>query len=257
MEDDLPSSRLDRAEYLQAMMITISRGGASDDGAYKRLRRELMDDASIQKVLPAFVRTCRDLSHFWSIIRPLEASYAGRAARIREAFGPLLDFLESTERSPSDGIVSTVLSTFDEEGVLAAWQKALERRSSDPEGAITAARSLLETVCKHVLDRASIAYSDDGDLNRLYRATTDHLNLSPNQHAEEAFKRILGGCTSVVDGLASLRNKVGDAHGQGSRAVRPTSRHAQLAVNMAGAMATFIVETWVARQPEHSDGGAR
>jgi hypothetical protein len=26
--------------------------------------------------------------------------------------------------------------------------------------------------------------------------------------------------------------------------VRPSARHAQLAVNMAGTMATFIVETW-------------
>jgi hypothetical protein len=57
-------------------------------------------------------------------------------------------------------------------------------------------------------------------------------------------KRILGGATSVVEGLGSLRNKIGDAQGQGKKAVRPSARHAQLAVNMAGTMATFIVETW-------------
>jgi len=29
--------------------------------------------------------------------------------------------------------------------------------------------------------------------------------------------------------------------------VRPSARHAQLAVNLAGAMATFLVDTWIAR----------
>jgi hypothetical protein len=46
-----------------------------------------------------------------------------------------------------------------------------------------------------------------------------------------------------------LRNKIGDAHGKGKAAVKPAARHAQLAVNLAGAMATFIVETWRERTP--------
>jgi hypothetical protein len=61
-------------------------------------------------------------------------------------------------------------------------------------------------------------------------------------------KRVLGGATSVVEGLGSLRNKIGDAHGQGGKPVRPTARRAQLAVNLAGAMATFLVDTWAAKQ---------
>ncbi|WP_334364405.1 abortive infection family protein [Bradyrhizobium sp. AZCC 1578] len=53
--------------------------------------------------------------------------------------------------------------------------------------------------------------------------------------------------TSVVEGLGSLRNKIGDAHGQGGKPVRPSARHAaQLAVNLAGAMATFL-DTWIVR----------
>jgi Abortive infection C-terminus len=51
-------------------------------------------------------------------------------------------------------------------------------------------------------------------------------NLAPSQHTEEPIKRILGGVTSVVEGLGSLRNKMGDAHGQGKKAVRPSARHA-------------------------------
>jgi hypothetical protein len=56
-------------------------------------------------------------------------------------------------------------------------------------------------------------------------------------------KRILGGATSVFEGLGSLRNKIGDAQGQGRRPIRPSARHAQLAVNLAGAVATFLIDT--------------
>jgi hypothetical protein len=159
-------------------------------------------------------------------------------------FHPLFDFLEQRNTAPVDIVASDALRSFDAESVHVIWNKALERRHSDPEGAITTARTLLETVCKHVLDETGKTYTEKDDLPALYRTVAMTLNVAPSQHTEEAFKRILGGATSVVEGLGSLRNKIGDAHGKGKSAVRPTARHAQLAVNLAGAMATFLVETW-------------
>jgi hypothetical protein len=47
-----------------------------------------------------------------------------------------------------------------------------------------------------------------------------------------------------VEGLGSVRNRLGDAHGQGKKAVRPAPRHAELAVNLAGVMVIFLVRTW-------------
>ena len=104
-------------------------------------------------------------------------------------------------------------------------------------------------MCKHILDEEGIEYDSD-DLPALYAKTATEIKIAPRQHTEQAFKRILGGATSVVEGLGSLRNKIGDAHGQGKRPVRPAARHAQLAVNMAGTMATFLIETWLARVPD-------
>jgi hypothetical protein len=129
-----------------------------------------------------------------------------------------------------------------------AWQKSLDRRHEDPEGAITAARTLLETVCKHILDECGVEYGDGTDLPKLYGLTSKELNLAPSQHTEEAFKKILGGVHSVVDGLANLRNRLGDAHGQGKRPVKPLPRHAELAVNMAGSMASFLLATFEAKR---------
>ena len=87
----------------------------------------------------------------------------------------------------------------------------------------------------------------ENDLPKLYGLTAELLNLSPSQHTEQIFKQILGGCKSVVEGLGALRNKLSDAHGKGKKAPKPSPRHAELAVNLAGAMATFIVSTWEAQ----------
>ena len=123
----------------------------------------------------------------------------------------------------------------------------MDRRVTDPEGAITAARTLLESTCKHVLDELGITYPDDADPGKLWALCAEHLNLSPSQHSEVVFKSILGNCQSIVNNLAAIRNKVGDAHGQGKRAVKAKPRHAELAVNLAGSMAAFLVATWSER----------
>jgi hypothetical protein len=151
---------------------------------------------------------------------------------------------------PADALISEALGSFDESGVHHAWKKALDRRATDPEGAITAARSLLETVCKHILDEAGQSYGANDDLRKLYGAAAERLSLAPSQHTETVFKSILGNCQSVVNNLAGLRNRLGDSHGQGKRYVRPQARHAEPAVNLAGSVAMFLVSTWNARKAE-------
>jgi hypothetical protein len=47
---------------------------------------------------------------------------------------------------------------------LRARQKALERREQDPDGAITSAWTLLEEVCRFVLDSEGETYDEKADL---------------------------------------------------------------------------------------------
>jgi len=150
---------------------------------------------------------------------------------------------------PADELISETIASFDEAGIHEAWHKALDRRSSDPEGAITAAKTLLETVCKHIIEESEgPPYGDNDDLPKLYHLAAEQLNLAPSQHTEPAFKAILGNCQAVVGQLSSLRNRLGDAHGKGRLPVRPKARHAELAVNLAGTMAMFLISTWVERK---------
>lgn len=251
MFDDIPETPLEQARMMENILLAACEGNRSASGMYTQLRGMLMNDPLLKSLLPEFVRTCRDLNHFWSYAKDLPTGssqhWEKRRRHVREGLTPLFDFLEQRNTAPVDNVTSDVLKSFDSDGVHVVWNKALERRHTDPDGAITSARTLLETVCKHVLDEIGGTYTDKDDLPALYRAVATTLNVAPSQHTEEAFKRILGGATSVVEGLGSLRNKIGDAHGKGKAAVRPGPRHAQLAVNLAGAMATFLVETWLDR----------
>ena len=139
------------------------------------------------------------------------------------------------------------MQKFDVVYVKDSWSKVLSRRDSDPEGAITSARTLVESMYKHILDEAKVSYDDTVDLPKLYRQTAEVLNLALSQHTEQVFKQILGGCTSVVEGLGSLRNRLSDAHGKGRAGVKPASRHAELAVNLSGALVKYLLATWEAR----------
>jgi hypothetical protein len=156
----------------------------------------------------------------------------------------LLEYCESLKEFPAEKSISQVLQKFDEVSINSAWQKALERKVSDPEGAITISKTMLESICKHILDERNISYDPSKiELPELYKKTSKELNLAPSQHTEEIFKQILGGCSGVITGLGALRNKLGDAHGKGKQNIKPLARHAELAVNLSGALALFLIET--------------
>jgi hypothetical protein len=239
---------LEQAETLQNMLVSHATGGSENEAEYRQLRNVFLSDPGLAPLLPNFVRTCRSLSQFWQFIKYEYGTYAERRGYIWEAFRPLLERLERGSAHPSDEQVSATLEQYDAAHVNAVWSKALDRRETDPEGAITAARTLLESVCKHILDDLEVEYDDRADLPKLYKTTAEALNLAPTQHTEQVFRQILGGCTSVVDGLGSLRNRLSDAHGKGRVPSRPAPRHAELAVNLAGAVASFLVATWKARR---------
>ncbi len=247
-EPDLDELTLyEAALALQNGLLAHATDGSIVNGDYQKLRRRLMNDRRSKDRVPTFVRTCRDAAQFWAYIKTRWAHYAERRAEIYDAFAPLLNELEGGDVRPPDQTTTEALSVLDADHVVEAWEKALQRRASDAEGAITAARTLLETTCKLILDDLKVEYSDD-DLPKLYGKVARALRLAPSDHTEEAFKQILGGCWSVVNGLGTLRNRLSDSHGKGAMPVRPAPRHAELAVNLAGAMASFLVATWEARK---------
>lgn len=238
---------LEEAESLQGLLVSHATGGAEDEAEYTRLRQVVLSQAALESLIPRFLRTCRSLGQFWQFIKNKFGTYAERRTYLWAEFRPMLEVLERGGTAPSDQVVSVAIEKFDSANVQAAWSKALGRRTSDPEGAITIARTLLESVCKHILEESQAKYDDSPDINKLYRQTAEQLNIAPSQHTEQVFKQILGGCTAVVEGLGALRNRLSDSHGKGKIGVKPAPRHAELAVNLAGALAVYLLATWEAR----------
>lgn len=112
----------------------------------------------------------------------------------------------------------------------------------DFSGAITNARSLTEAVLIGIekdLDATAPAY--DGDLVKLFKRVQKLLNLEPDRKdIAEPLRQILSGLTSIVNGLAAMRNKMSDAH---AASYRPGRHHAKLAVYAATTLADFLFET--------------
>lgn len=237
--------------------MDYATGTRSDhaDSAYLMLRRSLRHIPQVFQRLPPFVRSCSSLDEFWVFVRNDYPTYQERRVLLRESFAEVIEFLEQSEADLALLDVASILSKLDSVAVSEAWTKALHRRTFDPDGAITAARTMLETVLKHILDDVPLSYGRNDDLPRLWRLVAEHLTLTPEQHSAPDIKTLLGNCQAVVNGLANLRNTVGDAHGQGRNAMRPQARHAELAVNLSGIMASFVLATWN-EKPSREDGDA-
>lgn len=237
---------------LQDGLIAWATGTDFDEATYRQCRGLLLARHDLRHLVPPFVRKCRTFAQFWGWIKEEKPTYAERRRLIWDGFEPLIDHLEHGNRTPCEETVSVTLASLDADGVNRMWRTALDRRVHDPEGAITLAKSLLEAVCKHVLDGLAIQYDLRTDLPKLWTLAAKELNLAPSQHQEEVFRAILGNCQAVVGNLAAVRNKLGDAHGHGRRPVKPQARHAELAVNLSGSMASFLIATWEHwRQQQH------
>lgn len=123
-------------------------------------------------------------------------------------------------------------------------QKCEQRISNDDfDGAVTNARSLLETMCKHILNEACVEYKEGEKLPSYYKKVANVLKMEPSLYkGTEAFQEVLAGFISVVNGIASIRNKFSDSHGANPlEKYRIDKRHATLVVNAARTIAEYLI----------------
>lgn len=226
-------------EYFLDGVVARATGECFDNQIYIAVREKLISNVSFNSLLPEWVKTKRTADIFWTFIKGRYSTYAERREFLWGEFEPLFTLLDTKTRSP---LVASIV--FDEAHIHSQWQKAIERKSIEPEGAITSARTLIESILKYILDEQKIDYNDSAELPELYKEVAKSLNLAPEQHQEQIFKQILGGASSVVTGLGALRNKLCDAHGKSKIRVKPSDRHSELAVNLAGAIAMFLFRTF-------------
>lgn len=237
--------KLEKIQTLQTILIERATGGSANEEDFVELRKEFISHPKYRSLAPEWLIKTRSLDQFWQFIKPLLSRYAERREFIYESFQDLIAYIELDEQLPSNNNIIDALVNFNSTEIYDIWYKAIERKTSDPDGAITIARTMLESVCKNILEKKQVEYNSTNiELSELYKIVATQLNLAPDQHTEKIFKQILGGCSGIINGLGTLRNKLGDAHGKGLAPVKPKPRHAELAVNLAGSMALYLVSTY-------------
>jgi hypothetical protein len=133
-------------------------------------------------------------------------------------------------------------------GILDAFQRIDLLLDSDPAGVVGAVKELIESTAKTVLDDLAIAYASDESLPGLIAKTQIALGLAAagvddSLDSAPAVRRILGGLSSIANGIGELRNTEGGGHGR-SRGTNLTSRHARLAVNVGRAWCEIVLDTY-------------
>ena len=183
-------------------------------------------------------------------IQTEEESWLKQRAKVVQA---LADYGLSYERGGhiiggATGAPSRSLNTIIRERDLTAlkieFDRALATVESDPPAAVTAACSIVESLCKVYIEDNHLELPADQSLKPLWRVVQKHLRLDPPSAETEDMMRILGGLASVVDGVGSLRTHAGSAHGRGREQFQLEPRHARLAVHAAHTVVGFVLETW-------------
>lgn len=137
--------------------------------------------------------------------------------------------------------MSDKISSITLRGVRENWCKIASRMPGAPASAITAARTLLESTCKTILNERGEMPDNSGDLGRLVKQTRKAVGID-DLTAEDAIKQVIGGVTSIVNGVAAASNVGGDRHGKiGGTAVNDVS-FAELVINTCGTIVVFLVQ---------------
>jgi hypothetical protein len=151
------------------------------------------------------------------------------------------------------GSISAKAATLDFDTVQRDMKRALDSAENDPEDAVTAACSVIESVCRSILVELKLPLPPKKDIDGLVRAVQEPLGLSPGRSdlpAEIAadVRQVLSGLTTTAKGIGALRTHGGDAHGRERGFKRIDGRIARLAIHGASTLALFLIETWELRQ---------
>lgn len=147
--------------------------------------------------------------------------------------------IEDSEAFTLAGLTDAFLDQLDMRRTKVVWHKIIHRAHSDPEGAITQTRTLLESVCKHILFCAGLEAPKTENLSGLCKRALSV--VLPTDGTDEdhgiKFSRIAGG---LVDHLSTYRNAKGDAHA--SPEERAIEQHqVRYAVGLAASTTAFLV----------------
>ena len=120
------------------------------------------------------------------------------------------------------------------------WSTAISRIDAEPASAITAGRTMLETILKTIIEERNGQPDSSGELGKLIKQAEDAIDFKRSDNQSE--HQIFTGLSSIINGISSISNIAGDRHGTvfGQSIDEPFV--AQLVVNSAGVIGIAFIE---------------
>ena len=128
-----------------------------------------------------------------------------------------------------------------EQQVVAVEQAVVD----NPGLAFDLSKTLIESICKKILEDRDIVYGDD-PLPKLFKATTQELPFLPPSESGasdvgKSLRQTLSGLNTSLQGICELRNRCGFAsHGDGSPRPAMETAQALLAAKAADSIVGFL-----------------
>lgn len=174
---------------------------------------------------------------------------------VQTRFFELVDTIEKSSSLAVLSSLSVAAQVLDFDTVSRDLERALSSTKDDPEDAVTAACSTVESVCRSILIELGFGLPDKNDIKGLFKAVRGPLGLSDRGDFDpliaDDVRKILNGLATVVEGIGALRTHGGDAHGRERGYSRIDRRIASLAIHGASTIALFLIETWQRKYPNH------
>lgn len=112
--------------------------------------------------------------------------------------------------------------------------------------ALGISKELIETCCKHILNKENVEIDKDWDVARLVKEANKQIDLMPFQVdnvelAKSSVAKILGGFSNIVHGITELRNSYGTGHGHSPEFKSLDKIYTKLAVSASSELAIFYL----------------
>ena len=174
--------------------------------------------------------------------------YDERYARIYQKCKGIVERIEGTSSVISQ-TADNLKRKFSSEYMSQQIELMISMQSTNPTNAIGAAKELIESCCKTILEFEGCTVDKDWEVPRLVDETFKHFHLMPKNISDDvkgakSIKAILGNLKAIAQGVAELRNLYGSGHGKSSSYKGLESRHASLAIGSSTTLVRFLWDSY-------------
>ena len=247
-------------KFMRGCNVDFRLGGGSRVPTLTESLININNSDSCFEVLPRIIEAAcsptdfiKDTEKHTKVVDMLNIYLAGDGFEVVNQ-GARMRLVEAGMSTPILEKLSGIIDVISFDTVKLDLDRALANARTDPEDAVTAACSTLESVCRSILVELEYELPSKKDLKALYNAVREPLGLKPDGNTFDALivddvRKILSGLATTIEGIAALRTHAGDAHGKTKGTRRIDERIASLAIHSSSTASLFLIETWHRKFP--------